>query len=346
MGDVDEEQEVKMKSIVVFNNKGGVGKTTFLCNLAAFLALNRGKRVLVVDADPQSNATTYSVPETTVNELYAKQRRQTIDAFLDPLRRGKGYLSGDFECLASPRFGFDLIPGDPSLALSEDLLAEDWTSGTSGNPRGLQTTLVFRDILNRFADYDFIFFDVGPSLGAINRSVLIASDFFIMPMSSDIFSILAINNMSQALQKWKRGLEKDLAYYMAEEKTPYVLGSTEIGWRLQFAGYVTQQYTAKRVRGIRQPVSAYEKIINHAPIAIQEHLVTLFSSLPLETDYRLGDIPNLHSVVPLSQTAHCPIFMLKAADGVVGAHFAKVKDTELIYEGIAMRVLQNVGDSA
>lgn len=334
-----------MRSIVVFNNKGGVGKTTFLCNLAAFIALKVGKRVLVVDADPQSNATTYSIPESTVNELYAKQRRQTVDTFLDPLRRGKGYFSGSFECLTSPRFGFDLIPGDPSLSLSEDLLAEDWTSGTSGQPRGLQTTLVFRDIVGRFADFDFIFFDVGPSLGALNRSVLIACDFFVVPMASDIFSILAIGNMSQALQKWKRGLEKGLADYLAEENTPYVMGNAVIDWKLQFAGYVTQQYTAKMVRGVRQPVSAYERIINHAPMAIQDNLVTPFSDLPSETDYRLGDIPNLHSVVPLSQVAHCPIFMLKAADGVVGAHFAKVKDTELIYEGIAKRVLRNVGDS-
>ena len=48
-----------MKAIAMFNNKGGVGKTTVLCNLASWLSLNEHKKVLVIDADPQCNTTTY-----------------------------------------------------------------------------------------------------------------------------------------------------------------------------------------------------------------------------------------------------------------------------------------------
>jgi cellulose biosynthesis protein BcsQ len=337
-------QEVHMKSIVIFNNKGGVGKTTFLCNLAAYLSLKLRKKVLVVDADPQCNATVYSIPRSDVDTLYGRQKRDTIDSFLDPLRRGKGYLDATCTPLKSARFGFSLIPGDPRLALSEDLLASDWTAGSSGDPRGLQTTLVFRDLLHRFSRYDFVLFDVGPSLGAINRAVLISADFFVMPMSSDIFSIMAINNISVSLTKWRRSLEKGLDEYETEDGQRYCLGDQEVSWTLQFAGYVTQQYTAKRIRGVRQPVSAYERIIRKAPSLIKGDLIDNFSELPEGTEYRLGEIPNLHSVVPLSQIANAPIFCLKAADGVVGAHFAKVKDTERIYEGIVQRLLVNVGE--
>jgi cellulose biosynthesis protein BcsQ len=331
-----------MISIVVFNNKGGVGKTTFLCNLGAYFNFVAHKRVLVVDADPQCNATVYCLPEPDVQELYTTPRGATIDAFFDPLRRGKGYLGTQYRPLTTPRFGFDLVPGDPKLALSEDLLASDWTSGSSGDPRGLQTSFVFKDLLYKLRNYDIALFDVGPSLGALNRSVLIASDFFLMPMSSDIFSVMAISNIATALKKWRRSLNKGLADYETEEGQPYVVAEEPVSWRLQFLGYVTQQYTAKRVRGVRQPVSAYDKILRRAPALIKKELIENFSSLGSAARYKLGEIPNLHSVVPLSQSAHAPIFRLRGTDGVVGAHFAKVKDTEKIYAEIATQIAANL----
>jgi len=331
-----------MKSITVFNNKGGVGKTTFLVNLAAHLALKRGKKVLVIDADPQCNATVYSMSDNKIETLYKNENRKTIETFFEPIRRGKGYLSEKFFPLKPLRFGFHLIPGDPKLALSEDLLATDWKAAEAGDPRGLQTALVFEDMLQKFTSYDFIFIDVGPSLGAINRAVLIASDYFLMPMSSDIFSIMAISNISRSLEKWKRGLDKGLTNYEAEDGKPYNMDDKPVTWKLKFVGYVTQQYTAKSVRGIRQPVSAYERIISKAPSLIEEELIVPYPCQPGKANYNLGDVPNLHSVVPLSQTSHAPIFGLKSSDGVVGSHFAKVKDTEKLFNKIAERLLTNL----
>ncbi len=334
-----------MKSITVFNNKGGVGKTTFLCNIAGYLALYEKKKVLVIDADPQCNATIYLLPEDQVLELYDRSARNTVDAYIDPLRRGKGYLSENIEIAKTPRFGVDLLPGDPKLALSEDLLASDWTVGVNGDPRGLQTTFVFRDLLSRYANYDYVFVDVGPSLGAINRSVLIASDFFLMPMSSDIFSLVAIKNIATSLTKWRNSLGKGLTDYAANENEPYLVNGTAADWHLHFAGYVTQQYTAKKTgKGNRQPVKAYDRIIKQIPNLVEDELIGNFSNLPQSAQYKLGEIPNLHSVVPMSQTANAPIFALRAKDGVVGAHFAKVADAQTLYAAIAKRLLANIGD--
>lgn len=110
-----------MISIAVFNNKGGVGKTTFLCNLASYLALKSRKKILVIDADPQCNATSYLIPEPLIFDIYdEKSKCETINSFLDPISRGRGYKKTSVPVIKSKRFGVDLIPGDPRLALSED----------------------------------------------------------------------------------------------------------------------------------------------------------------------------------------------------------------------------------
>ncbi|MFA0698579.1 ParA family protein, partial [Vibrio sp. 10N.222.49.C9] len=113
-----------------------------------------------------------------------------------PVRRGQGFINSPIKPTHSKRFHCDLIPGDPKLSLSEDLLATDWKGATSGEHRGMQTTLVFRHLTHLYRDYDYILFDVGPSLGAINRSVMLGCDFFVTPMSVDVFSLMAVDNMN------------------------------------------------------------------------------------------------------------------------------------------------------
>ena len=179
-----------MKSIAIFNNKGGVGKTTLLCNLASYLKIKKNKRVLVIDADPQCNATIYVTPSDKLEEFYSNSKTETIFNIIRPLQKGNDYLSMDeLPILTGDAFKFDIVLGDPKMAILEDFLSKDWIDGKNGEPRGLKTTFVLVDFLRKVKDrYDFVFFDVGPSLGAINRCVLLACDFFLMPMSSDIFS--------------------------------------------------------------------------------------------------------------------------------------------------------------
>jgi cellulose biosynthesis protein BcsQ len=109
-----------MQSIAFFNNKGGVGKTTLLCNVAAYLALVLKKRVLVVDADPQCNATQLMLDETEVFNLYDNASSFTIYSIVHPLSIGRGYAQ-NISALSVADYGVDLIPGDPRLSLKEDL---------------------------------------------------------------------------------------------------------------------------------------------------------------------------------------------------------------------------------
>ncbi|HYC87086.1 MAG TPA: ParA family protein [Chryseosolibacter sp.] len=328
-----------MKSIVVFNNKGGVGKTTLLCNLASYLKIKGNHRVLLVDTDPQCNATAYMFPYPQIEDIYL-HNKETIYEIVKPLQRGKGFKEGTVPILKSPYFGIDVIVGDPQLSLSEDFLSKDWLDGKAGDFRGLQTTLLFRDLLSRLGNYDFVFFDVGPSLGALNRAVLAASDYFIVPMSSDIFSLQALENISKSVSEWNVQLTRGLSDFESKEGEPFKIGGEKIRWHLQFAGYITQQYTAKTVEGKKQPVNAYEKIIRKIPSTVKRHLLSINDSeMP---NPQIGEITNLHSLVPLSQNSSVPIFNLKSEHGVVGAHFNKVKEYGETLSSIASNLLANL----
>lgn len=326
-----------MRSVAFFNNKGGVGKTTLLCNLASYLSTRKEKRILLIDADPQCNATQYMFSDKTLSYLYEETSSFTIYNIVQPLARGKGY-SKELTERRSHNFSIDVLPGDPRLALTEDLLARDWGSAISGDVRGIRTSLLFSELLTRCQHYDYVFFDVGPSLGSINRAVILASDYFLSPMSIDIFSLKGIENIaewfSQWIKQWRIGLDN------TSEPEEIPIKQFEV---VKFLGFVSQQYIAKRdSTGTRRAVSAYDRIMSQVDEVIKSRLSKSIQIKMTGINYDLGAIPNLHSLIPMSQTSRKPVFELRASDGVRGAHFAKVKDAEVVFGSVAERLEENI----
>ena len=114
--------------------------------------------------------------------------------------------------------------------------------------------------------------------------------------------------------------------------------------QLKFLGYIYQQYTAKSIDGARRPVKAYDVIINKMHPLIAEKLHDFYKAGFTKDNLLLGEIPTLSSLIPLSQSAHKPIFLMVGADGVVGAHFVKVKEYEEVIKHIVYNIKKNLSE--
>ena len=289
-----------MKSIAVFNNKGGVGKTTLLCNLASYLALKLNKKVLVVDADPQCNATSYILDEKEFFNVYLSDSSNsfTITDIIKSLEDGMGFVDC-YNPIASKAFGFDIIPGNPRFAVSEDFLSQEWKDVRSSDIRGIKSTLVFKHFLTLCQEYDYVFFDMSPSLGAINRSVLLACDYFILPVTSDIFNVMVLRNIGESIIKWHKVLNNGIS--ALEKNKRAQIGKLYDGSRIKLLGYVENQFQETNCDSILEK-------LNHE---IEVQLIKpLNDDAGNSLDYKLGSISDLSDLISISQAAHKPLFEL------------------------------------
>lgn len=341
-----------MKTIAFFNNKGGVGKTTLTCNIASNISKRNGSRVLVIDADPQCNTTQLILPEEVWGPMYAEggdrpSEFPTLMDMLKPLEVGDAEPKVDYKPIAAAtnRFNVDLIAGHPRLSLIEDILSSAWREASSGDLGGLRKSKWLMHLIRHFeGKYDYIFIDVGPSLGALNRSILLECDNFVTPMAADIFSIVGVQNIRQWIDKWVSTY--GMAVTLADQKSPGLFDeffpSREVGITTGFIGYTVQQYITKSKQGVRRPTAAFEDILNLVPREINESLGNYKSvSLP-ESQLHLGDVPSMYSLVPLAQSRNCPISELRASDGLAGGQYKQQEQYVEVIENVVDSLVQNL----
>lgn len=333
-----------MKSLAFFNNKGGVGKTTLACNMASHIARDLDLRVLFVDLDPQCNATQLLLPEKQWEKLYGNRResqRRTVLKVLRHIRAGDSEIDRELDVVRSSRFGVDVLPGHPSLSMVEDRLSSSWVDFQAGDLGGARRS-IWASTLVDAADYALVIFDVGPSLGALNRSVLLGSDRFVTPMAADLFSLYALDNISDWINAWSRDYRRgyDSLIERSEfEPEEYGLTPSPRVHRA-FAGYTVQQYVTKAMGSGYRSVNAYDRYKRQIPeraSALAKFLSTT------TTDPDLGVVPNMFSMIPLAQAAHAPIRDLKTADGLRGAQVSQQARYLERLEQIAHRLVENIG---
>jgi cellulose biosynthesis protein BcsQ len=335
-------------SICFFNNKGGVGKTTLACNVAAFLAEKHKLGVLVVDADPQCNATQLILPEDLTYAIYEKGNSEfsSLQTVLQPISAGDATITSDISPAtpATNRFGVSVIPGHPQIALLEDALSQSWTGFLGGGLGGARVSNWNTQLTRNLSKtYDLIVYDVGPSLGALNRSILIGVDYFISPMGCDIFSLIGIKNIAQWIEKWHKTY--DQAYQRCLEEYPtitqYDVHATSLGMS-RFIGYTVQQYITKTIRDEKRATGAYEAILKKIPVEIESSLGNVRASKLSEADVRLGDVPHMYSLVPLAQTARAPIHGLTSKDGLSGGQYSQQKEYLAFIGALSESLIKNL----
>ncbi|MCE7949342.1 MAG: ParA family protein [Chloroflexi bacterium CFX4] len=319
--------------IAFFNNKGGVGKTSLVYHLAWMYA-DQGKRVLAADLDPQANLSSAFLDEdrlTTLLWTEGTAHEFTLYGAINPLLAGEGDITTPHVEAVDEKIG--LLVGDLNLSDFEDELADSWLNTLSANkPRAFRVMSAFWRVMQKGAeDFEaaFILVDLGPNLGSINRAALIASDYVVVPLAPDLFSLQGLRNLGPRLRSWRA----EWAQRTVRNPDPAILLPAG---KIEPLGYVVMQ----PVMRLDRPIRAYEYWINRIPQDYAHYVLGQVEAIaPVREDnHQLGIIKHYQSLVPMAQEARKPMFKLKPGDGALGSHMHAVQSAYRDFKTLADQI--------
>lgn len=327
-----------MNTLTFFNNKGGVGKTTMVYHVAWMLS-ELGKRVIAVDLDPQSNLTSMFLDTERLEEIIENENEAvTILDSITPITEGNPYVPVHIEKIND---NIGLLVGNLGLSIFEDRLSDAWLKCLGRDIYSFRITSIFNTIIEdarRRWKADVVVIDIGPNLGAINRSVIISSDCIILPVASDLFSLQGIKNLGTTLAKWREEWEERVNKNPKPDTVVVPNGEMKAG------GYVVMQYTAMN----RRPVKAYLRWANRIPNVYRKYVLKeTQEDVKVENDkHCVGLLKHYHSLSPMAMEARKPIFLLKPADGAIGAHMSAVSRSYEDIKTITEKILSRLSEVA
>jgi chromosome partitioning protein len=300
-----------MITIAFFNNKGGVGRTSLVYHLA-WMYGELGLNVVAADLDPQANLTSMFLDEDRLQDLWPEGRHpDTIQGAVESILHVPGDIQPPHVEEVSDRIG--LVPGDLALSDFEGKLSEAWSLCQNRNEASLRLVTAFYCALMSAAQKrqaGLVLVDVAPNLGAINRSALIASDFVVIPLASDLPSVRAL----RSLGPWLGSLRE--TWSQLRQKNPSLPSGS-----MTPAGYVVIEQSTLTVR-------AHLRLMEKMPAEYRRAVLDTASgpSEAAKDPNCLATLRNYRSLMPLAQAVHKPMFLLKPADGAIGAHVEAVRD--------------------
>ncbi len=308
-----------VQKIALFNHKGGVSKTTTTFNLGWMLA-SKGKRVILVDSDPQCNLTGMALGEETENDEARIQEiyntTSNIKTGLAPAFESQPRAIEAINCVpVQGQNGLFLLPGHVGFAEYEVTLGiAQELSGSIQALKNLPGSI--NDLFEKTAlqlDADYILIDMSPSLGSINQNLLMISDFFLVPTTADFFSVMAIDSLAKVLPRWYAWAKSASSLQILREAN-YPFPDVN----LRFLGTIVQNY--RIIRG--KETAAFQTWIEKIESAVSEKLVPtlrqsnmmlpdqLYRDQGVEGNLTLSKIPNFNSLIAHSQEHRTPVYAL------------------------------------
>ncbi len=336
------------KVISLFNHKGGVSKTTTAFHLGWKMA-SLGKKVLIVDADPQCNLTGLALGLEDYDSLFAfYDSKQNTDIFnslapvfaLDSSMASRSAI-GRTVVAKTRNSNLYILAGNIRFSEIDIQIATALTS--SGTIPILKSFVgainkLVRDIADE-QGFDVVLIDMSPSVSATNHCILMSSDYFIIPISPDFYCYQAIDSLSNVLPKWAvdiRGFRGNgNAGYDLPKNNPQMLGFISQNYRV----YTTEQNGEDDMEQ-KTMSKAYKEWLEKIKDVATRKLVPSLAKAGMVIDkdifqqavsydipYHLAGIQNFNSLIPVSQRLSKPIYELKQEDGRwAGALWARMQN--------------------
>jgi cellulose biosynthesis protein BcsQ len=329
-----------VKKIALFNHKGGVGKTTLTVNIASALA-DAGKRVLLVDADPQCNLTSFFLEEAALEGLLQDSddgAGQTLWSAVKQVVDGRGGIVEVPEWRVMDKSMF-LLPGDVLLSEYEEELPTAWTECFARKTRGYDVTTALAQVVNEAGarlGADVCFYDVGPNVGALNRAILLDCDFFITPVAADLFSLRALSTVGRSVAKW-------ISYWTTIRTlaSPANQGRLPVG-RPIYLGYITSAFKVNSGRNASDPHADWErKIAPRVSRCVVDELRNIDTSLVPHGGNKVGGVKHFHSLAPQAQKHGVAIGDLRGL--VDSGYYIQVDEAKSQFSELAREIERRSG---
>lgn len=310
-------------TVSLFNNKGGVGKTTTLWNLAVSLS-SKGKTILVVDFDPQCNFSIACLGEDRFAKCLEQTGKlpfgRTIRSFAMPYiqqsRSGETFIEKPKH---NPNDNMDIVPGDFWLNNFSDVLnvGTDVIGGA-----GLYRFLTPARILDAIQEqhnrkYDYVLIDLPPSFNSLVRSALYSSDYFIVPCTADLFSAYCVGLIGEVLPSFIRDWEQGAERYLASNSYDDYI--RKMG-KPKFGGWVFNGFDTRKPRDskTKKKLGADQAQFNSVAKSIKEKLmeelrskIAHYNCVPDDSVATpIAEIEDLNVMAPDSIVQNIPIKFL------------------------------------